>query len=218
VILNKADIGEEVKQKSAAAREIADDIAVLTVSAATGKGMRKLKKLIRRGQTYAFIGSSGVGKSTLINRIVGEEIQKTQEVRNKDSKGRHTTTRRELIVVPDGGCMIDTPGIRELQLWHADEGMAETFPDIEELAEQCHFSDCSHTKEIKCAVLNALEEGDLSRERYNSYMKIQRELEFLETKHSKSGYIEQRRKQREQGKLYKRILENKKRRKGFDSD
>ncbi|MFQ5651640.1 MAG: ribosome small subunit-dependent GTPase A [bacterium] len=212
ILLNKTDLCSQVRRQVKQAAEVADGVEILAVSARKGSGLRKLRKLIKAGETYAFIGSSGVGKSTLINKIIGQEIQKTQEVRAFDAKGRHTTSRRELILVPGGGCVIDTPGMRELQLWHADEGLTGTFADIEELVAQCYFSDCSHTKEIRCAVLAAVEQGTLERQRYESYMKMQKELSFLESKKSQSGYAEQRRKQRAQGKMYKKIQEGKRKR------
>lgn len=212
IVLNKSDLCPDVQPKLEQITEVSGDAAVLAVSGKLGANIDELRQLIHAGKTYAFIGSSGVGKSTLINQILGEEVLKTQDVRISDSKGRHTTTHRELLLVPGGGCVIDTPGMREMQLWHADEGLSETFTDIEELAGDCHFSDCSHTKEIKCAVLAAVESGELDRSRYESYMKMQRELAFLEKKHSRSGYVEQRKKDKEQGKMYKRIIEGKKKR------
>lgn len=212
VILNKTDLSDSVKRLVAEAKSVAGGVDVLAMSAKKDRGLRPLKKYIKEGKTFAFIGSSGVGKSTLINSIVGEDVQLTREVR-ADAKGRHTTTRRELVLVPGGGCLIDTPGMRELQLWHADEGLTETFTDIEELATHCHFSDCTHTKAVKCAVLAAVENGDLARERYDSYMKLQQELKFLESKQTAAGYAENRRRQRSQGKLYKQIQAEQRKRK-----
>lgn len=211
IILNKSDLCEDIESKVLEAEETAKGAKVLALSAKDDTGLTALKDCIKGGETFAFVGSSGVGKSTLINKIVGEDILKTNEVREGDSRGRHTTTRRELIVLPEGGCLIDTPGMREIQLWQADEGLNETFSDIDELAEGCYFSDCTHTREKKCAVLAAVESGDILASRHESYMKLQKELKFLDTK--KSTY-EQRKKDKELGKLYKRIQnENKKKKK-----
>ncbi len=176
IILNKSDLCEDAEAKVKEAEDAAKGAKVLVLSAKNEIGLTALKDCIKRGETFAFVGSSGVGKSTLINKIVGEELLKTNEVREGDSRGRHTTTRRELIVLPEGGCLIDTPGMREIQLWQADDGLNETFSDIDELAESCYFSDCAHTKEKKCAVLAAVESGDIPESRYESYMKLQKEL------------------------------------------
>jgi ribosome biogenesis GTPase len=129
------------------------------------------------------MGSSGVGKSSLINRLYGEEVQATAEVREGDAKGRHTTTWRELIVLPSGGLVIDTPGMREFHMWMSGEGIHEAFPDIEALALQCRFGDCTHTRETRCAVQEAVRSGRLSDERYRSFLKLQRELNYLEKVH-----------------------------------
>ena len=213
IILNKSDLCESTQDKVEQTKEILKDIPIIAVSAKENKGINELKSFLKEGETFAFIGSSGVGKSTLINKLVGQDILKTQEVRSGDSKGRHTTARRELIVLADGGCLIDTPGMRELQLWHADEGLSDTFSDIDDLAENCHFSDCSHTKEIKCAVLSAIESGDLVQGRYDSYIKLQKELKFLASKNSKEGYVEHRKKDKRFGKMYKQIMKEKKNKK-----
>ena len=139
------------------------------------------------------LGSSGVGKSTLVNTLAGEELLATQEIRD-DGKGRHTTTRRELIQLPTGALVIDTPGIRELQLWVADDGIDEAFEDVTELFAQCRFSDCAHDREPGCAVRAALEDGTLPAERWDSYLKLQGELEHLERKLDKRAASEARKK------------------------
>ena len=135
-----------------------------------------------RGQTVALLGSSGVGKSTLVNRLVGAELLATAEVR-EDERGRHTTTHRELVRLPDGGLLLDTPGMRELQLWDSAEGLDQAFADVSELVAQCRFSDCQHRTEPGCAVRAALADGSLPAERWESYDKLQRELRALEIRH-----------------------------------
>ncbi len=214
VILNKADLCDSVSEPVGQVREVAPDVKVLLVSAKTRAGLDKLKRAIKKGQTFAFIGSSGVGKSTLINCIVGDAVQKTREVRSGDSKGRHTTTRRELILLKKGACLIDTPGMRELQLWQADEGITDTFADIEELAGQCHFSDCKHIKEQKCAVLAAVESEQLAQKRYENYMKMQEELALLGEQRKKQPPWVLRKKERSQSKMYKQMQAFKRRNKG----
>lgn len=143
-----------------------------------------------------FVGPSGVGKSSLINRLYGEEIQATIEVREQDAKGRHTTTWRELIQLPWGGLVIDTPGMREFHTWSADEGIHEGFPDIAELAVRCHFRDCSHTVEKRCAVQDAVAGGQIPRERYESYLKLQRELTYMAEERKKHTYLARKREAR----------------------
>jgi ribosome biogenesis GTPase len=153
---------------------------VLAVSARTGYGLEILVTRIEPRHTYAFVGPSGVGKSTLINRLLGRETQATQEVRVHDAKGMHTTTRRELLVMPGGGLLIDTPGMREFQLWGGLDSLAEVFPDIGGLVADCRFRDCTHTVEAGCAVLAAVESDRLDPERLESYQKLRRELEYRE--------------------------------------
>lgn len=180
IVLNKVDLCDDVLAKLAAVERIAADAPVIAVSAKTGRALDSLTQLIRPGETIVFIGSSGVGKSTLINQIYGEEVQATAEVRESDAKGRHITTWRELILLPSGGLVIDTPGMREFQMWLAGEGPLEAFADIEEIAVRCHFRNCSHTVEKRCSVMEALERGEIKRDRYEQYVKIKRELAFLD--------------------------------------
>jgi ribosome biogenesis GTPase len=153
-------------------------VPVHVVSAVTGQGCDALRARLCDGMTAVLIGSSGVGKSTLVNRWVGRELMATKETRADDDDGRHTTTHRELIELPGGGLIIDTPGIRELQLWDSG-GLEEAFADVEELAAACRFNDCSHGTEPGCAVKTALASGELSRERYASWQKLQRELRSI---------------------------------------
>ncbi|MFQ5637944.1 MAG: ribosome small subunit-dependent GTPase A [bacterium] len=204
IVLNKSDLCDRVKNKLAEVKDLGKDVPILPMSAKTGQGLRKLKSFIKEGLTFAFVGSSGVGKSTLINKIMGEDVQATAEVR-KDSKGRHTTAQRELIILPKGGCLIDTPGMRELQLWHSEEGLNEAFEDVEKLARHCHFSDCSHKQEKRCAVLDAVETGALPQERYESYLKLQKELHRVESQRDTLRFLEKKKKEKELHRMIKKI-------------
>jgi ribosome biogenesis GTPase len=196
VVLNKADLCADILGKLATAEHVADEAPVVAVSARTGRAMDSLTQLVRPGETVVFVGTSGVGKSTLINQIYGEEIQATAEVRERDSKGRHTTTWRELIVLPGGGLVIDTPGMREFHMWFAVEAAGEAYADVDEVAVGCHFRDCSHTMEKRCAVLAAVQEGRIARERYDSYVKLKREIAFLDTAAQKRQWIDKKRQTR----------------------
>jgi ribosome biogenesis GTPase len=179
VVLNKIDLCDNYEEYVSQISRIVHDDEIVAVSAKTDLGMDRLKSCLKQGKTYAFIGSSGVGKTSLINKIIGEEIYKTNEVRDKDSKGRHTTSRRELIVIPAGGLLIDTPGLREFQLWEAEDGLDEVYSEITNLAEGCRFADCTHRQEIGCAVLDAVANGILSKDRYESYLKLSKEMAYL---------------------------------------
>ena len=205
IILNKADLCPNVQEKIALTKSIAKEVPIVALSAATREGLPQLQEFLREGLTCALAGSSGVGKSTLINSLIGEEILKTGEVRVKDSRGRHTTTHRELIALSSGTLLIDTPGMRELQLWNSEEGMDETYSEIKQLSEQCHFADCTHTSERGCAVLLAVEENRLPRERYQSYLKLNKELAYLDQKLDKHAYLEQKRKDKELHRAIKRF-------------
>jgi ribosome biogenesis GTPase len=174
IVLTKADRFDDPSEMVAIVEAVAIGVPVHVVSALSGYGLDALRARLSAGRTAVLIGSSGVGKSTLVNRWVGHELMATKETRGDDDEGRHTTTHRELILLPGGGVVIDTPGIRELQLWGG--GVEEAFADVEELTLRCRFSDCSHNTEPGCAVGAALVSGELSGERHASWLKLQREL------------------------------------------
>jgi ribosome biogenesis GTPase len=182
VVLNKADACEEARERAAEMERVAVGTFVCVVSATTGQGFGDMEEFLRLGQTLVLLGSSGVGKSTILNRLLGEAAQEVQPVRESDSKGRHTTTARELFVLPGGALLMDTPGLREMQLWDAQEGVAQTFADIDLLAERCQFSDCRHEGEPECAVLAAVSSGALDAARLENRRKLLREQEFLRRK------------------------------------
>lgn len=175
VLLNKADLCADLEALTAQAQRAAGGGDVLVLSAKTRRGLGHLRALLQPGHTVCFVGSSGVGKSSLINRLYGEAILDTIEVRESDSKGRHTTTWRELIPLPGGALVIDTPGMREFHLWRVDDGLLGTFRDVAEIADGCHFHNCTHSHETECAVKAAVASGLLDRKRYESFLKLQRE-------------------------------------------
>jgi ribosome biogenesis GTPase len=181
IVLTKADRFDDVAAMVAEVEAIAVGVPVWVVSAVTGEGIEDVRARVGPGRTAVLVGSSGVGKSTLVNRWLGEELLATSETRADDDEGRHTTTRRELLLLPGGGIVIDTPGIRELQLWDAaaSGALEEAFADVEELAAACRFHDCAHGVEPGCAVQAALGDGSLPRERYASWQKLQRELRSI---------------------------------------
>ena len=182
VVLNKADNCEDVREKAEEMERVALGTRVCVLSARTGQGLAQLEEFLQPRKTVAMLGSSGVGKSTLANRLLGESRQEVQEVRQSDSRGRHTTTSRELLMLPGGALLMDTPGMRELQLWDAEEGVAQAFADIDALAQQCVFRDCGHAGEPGCAVLAVVQEGSLLEERLENWRKLLREQEFLRRK------------------------------------
>lgn len=182
IVLNKADACEDIGSLRSDAESAGLSVAILVTSAVRGDGITDLKRIISAGGTTALLGSSGVGKSTLINALLGEDRQHTGEVRESDDRGRHTTTSRQLIVVPGGGVLIDTPGMRELQLWDSGAGLEHAFADVRELSTQCKFRDCRHQSEPGCAVREAAESGTLDAERLSSYHKLEREEQFLAAK------------------------------------
>jgi len=174
ILLNKVDLNDDTEAITEALGVAGRDVPVFVTSAQTRRGLKALAPYLLPGRTIAMLGSSGVGKSTLINRIVGERLQDTQEVREADNKGRHTTTQRELIVAPSGVIVIDTPGMRELQPWDAAAGIAAAFGEVAAVAARCKFRDCAHTVEPGCAVQAALADGTLDADRWEAYLRMQR--------------------------------------------
>lgn len=175
VLLTKADLTPDSEALRLQAAQTAAGVDVLTISAATGQGVEALSNYLQPGKTVVCLGSSGVGKSTLINALSGHAVMHVSAVRADDNRGRHTTTHRQLLTLPCGGLMIDTPGMREVGMWHAEEGINAMFGDVEALMAACRFADCAHKKEPGCAVRKALASGTLSRERWDNYQQIKKE-------------------------------------------
>lgn len=207
IILSKADLCQDINEKVAEVESIAFGVPVHVLSAYTEEGLEEVAAYLKKGTTVALLGSSGVGKSTLINRFYGQEIQRVNSVREGDDRGKHTTTHRELILLPEGAMIIDTPGMRELHLWESEEGFSESFQDIEKLAESCYFSDCQHGQEPQCAVNQALEDGTLTRERYANYLKMQRELRYIEKKANLTAKLELKKSNKKRSKSKQQEME-----------
>ncbi|MCI0707397.1 MAG: ribosome small subunit-dependent GTPase A [Ignavibacteriae bacterium] len=204
IVLSKSDLVSEteLQERIEAIRNAHISKTVIPFSNQSGAGMQDIHNAMLKGKTYCLLGSSGVGKTTLVNQLIGREAYATAAVREKDGKGRHTTSTRQLIVLDNGALLVDTPGMRELGVMGADAGIEENFGDIQAITEQCKFGDCTHTSEPGCAILAALESGELDEDRYRSYQKLQRESAYLQ-----SSYLERRQKERKTGKLYKAIKE-----------
>ena len=209
VLLTKPDLSDDLPGRVADAVAVAGDVPVHVVSPKTSEGLALVASYLTAGRTGALLGSSGVGKSTIINRLAGVDRQRTREVRAVDSKGRHTTSHRELIVLPDGGLIIDTPGMRELQLWEAAGGIRETFEDIEALAGQCRFTDCRHRGEPGCAVSAAVAAGSLPSARVDSYHQLQAELDYLARQQDERAQIEEKRRGKIGAKALRQHLKSK---------
>lgn len=190
VVLTKLDLHEEgYEHMISAAEDAAFGAAVCAVSSVTGEGIKELRSILQPGKTAALLGSSGVGKSSLVNALSGKVLMKTGEVREDDDRGRHTTTYRQLLRLPSGAMLIDTPGMRELGMWDVTEGLSDAFEDISELAGYCRFKDCRHEKEPDCAVLKAIEDGELSEKRLIQYKKLKKEARYSE---DSAEYIKKR--------------------------
>ena len=209
VLLSKSDLldSDTVADRIADIKNVMPDLPVRSFSNKNESGLDSIKALLKFGMTYCLLGSSGVGKTTLLNNLIGESRFETKTVRDKDGKGRHATTARQLIRTDDGALIIDTPGMRELGNIAVEDGLDETFAEITELAQQCQFSDCTHVNEKGCAVMDALAEGRLSEQRYGNYIKMSRESAYHEM-----SYLEKRQKDRAFGKFVKSVMKHKKNR------
>ena len=194
VVLTKKDVSDDPSYYIEEAQNIAVGAEIFAVSNVTGEGIDELKYFLQDGKTAALLGSSGVGKSSLANAICGDGTMAVQDIREDDAKGRHTTTHRELIKIPTGGVLIDTPGMREFQLWDNSKSLDTSFKDIETFAAACKFNDCQHNNEPGCRVQEALATGDLTEDRYASYLKLQKELAFLERKIDRAAQTKERNK------------------------
>jgi len=211
VLLSKNDLQseEETKRRVHEVKKIIPDLQVYSFSNKNSVDIEMIKKLLIPAKTYCLLGSSGVGKTTLLNNLIGEMIYNTKSVREKDSRGRHATSSRQLIILDCGSMVIDTPGMRELGNISIEKGLRETFIDIFELSENCHFKNCSHSNERDCAVIFALKNGDLSEKRYQNYLKLKKEAAFYDM-----SYVERRQSDKKLGKFYKSVIKFKKQNKG----
>ena len=196
VVLNKADLTDELDEQLEAVAAVSGETAVVVTSCATGRGIDELERWLAPRRTVALLGSSGVGKSTLVNTLAGEEVMPTQAVRQSDDTGQHTTSHRQLLRLPNGALLIDNPGIRELQLWQDEEALDQGYSDIAEIAAACRFRDCKHRGEPGCAVLAAIDDGTLDAERLQSYLAMRKELEHLERQRDKHAQLAQKRRWR----------------------
>ncbi len=210
VVLTKTDLCPELDAAIARAREGAPFCDIVPLSSVTGDGFDDLVTLVAPGTTAVLLGPSGVGKSTLTNRMLGEEVLAVAEVRTGDAKGRHTTTSRELVALPGGGCLIDTPGVRELGLWLDAGAVNSAFPDIDEIAGECRFGDCRHESEPGCAVMAAVADGVLDARRLASFLRLRKEAENLDLRRDASRRYEAKARERSFGRMVRQAVKLKK--------
>jgi ribosome biogenesis GTPase len=208
LLLTKSDLvsAEELEREISEVRQANIHCGIVALSSRTGSGLDQIRQVLETGKTYCLLGSSGVGKTTLLNHLIGRNLFETNAVRDYDGKGRHTTARRQLIVLDQGAMLIDTPGMRELGNIGANSGIEESFSDIWELSKRCRFSNCTHTTEIGCSLLEALENRELSKERYQSYLSLLKESEYYQM-----SYVEKREKDRKFGQFIKSAMKQNKR-------
>jgi len=209
IILNKADLCADIEARIGKVKTAAPAVPIHAVSAIEHTGMDSLEQYLARGKTAALLGSSGVGKSAIINALLGEERLATGEVRESDHRGRHTTTRRELIFLPGGGAVIDTPGMREIQVWADEESLDSAFEDISRLAAGCRFADCRHNTEPGCAVREAIQRGDLDASHFRNYLKLQREVRYLTARQEGHTALEEKLRWKKISQYQKRLKRNK---------
>jgi ribosome biogenesis GTPase len=207
LILNKTDLinPDELKEKTSLVKDRFKDALLLTTSILFDDGIKSLVGSIKKGKVHCFLGSSGVGKSSLINKLLGQELLRTKEISAQTNKGKHTTTHRELFILKNGGMVIDNPGMREVGLADAKEGVKNVFYDIEQLGKLCKFTDCSHLHEPGCSVLDALKSGNLSKEKYDNYLKLKKEAD-----HYAMSSLEKKNRDRSFGRMVKNVMKFKK--------
>jgi len=207
LLLSKSDLvsQETLEQRISEIKSASINCGIIAYSSETGSGLDQIRHVMESGKTYCLLGSSGVGKTTLLNHLIGRDTFKTNTVRVKDGKGRYTTARRQLILLGQGAMLIDTPGMRELGIIGVSTGIDNSFPDILNLSATCRFNDCTHTNEVGCSVLMALQNGELSNKRYQSYLKLVKESE-----HYHMSYVEKRKKDKKFGQFIKSAMKDNK--------
>ncbi len=210
IIMNKNDLAENPDDLLREVKKRLKDLQLFSISCGTGSGFDNLKTFIRQGKTYTLAGSSGVGKSSIINYLMNGNVQKVSDIRTSDDKGKHTTTRRELFLLPDGGIIIDTPGMREFSLAENSMDTLDVFGDISVFAEDCRYKDCTHVHEEGCAVKTAVDQGIISREHYANYLKLKKESEYYDSLIDKNIYLERKKKEKRLGRDIKRYFKGKK--------
>jgi ribosome biogenesis GTPase / thiamine phosphate phosphatase len=203
ILLSKSDLvsAADLAKRISEINQAQISARVIAFSNKTAIGLEAVQQVLEKGKTYCMLGSSGVGKTTLLNHLLGREVFETNPVREKDSRGRHTTSRRQLVVLDNGALLVDTPGMRELGVIDAGTSIDESFSDIHELSQDCRFNDCTHTVEVGCAILTAVQDGNLDEDRYRNYMKLMKESRFHQM-----SYVERRKKDKQFGRMIKNVI------------